>query len=75
MKATLDSQGRIQLPADVQQLLGVKPGDEVLLEPHADQCVIRRDEGSSALQWKGNVLVHRGTMRGSPETVSCRRRK
>ena len=36
MKTTLDQTGRIELPDSVRAQLGVKAGDEVLLENHGD---------------------------------------
>ncbi len=60
MKATLDEAGRIELPAIVQAQLGVKAGDEVLLENQGGQWVIRAAREPAGLCWKGRVLVHEG---------------
>jgi bifunctional DNA-binding transcriptional regulator/antitoxin component of YhaV-PrlF toxin-antitoxin module len=60
MKTTLDETGRIALPEPVQAQLGVKAGDDVLLENHAGQWVIRAARDRSGLCWRGNVLVHEG---------------
>ena len=60
MKATLDDTGRIQLPHSLQSQLGVKAGDEVVLENLAGQWVIRAARVEAGLSWKGNVLVHEG---------------
>ena len=61
MKTTIDSSGRILLPEDLQAQLGVKPGDEVVLEERAGEWVSRSPPAESGLAWEGNVLVHRGT--------------
>jgi len=61
MKTTIDSSGRIQLPNDLQAQLGVKPGDEVVLEERGGEWVIRSLHTEAGLTWEGNVLVHRGT--------------
>jgi bifunctional DNA-binding transcriptional regulator/antitoxin component of YhaV-PrlF toxin-antitoxin module len=60
MKATLDDTGRIELPPSVQSQLGVKAGDEVVLENRAGQWVIRAARDETGLSWKGNALVHEG---------------
>jgi bifunctional DNA-binding transcriptional regulator/antitoxin component of YhaV-PrlF toxin-antitoxin module len=62
MKTTIDSTGRIQLPEDLQSRLGVKPGDEIVLEERAGEWIIKAAQGESGLSWEGNVLVHRGSM-------------
>lgn len=61
MKTTIDSSGCIKLPDDLQAQLGVKPGDEVVLEERGGEWVIRSTHAESGLAWDGNVLVHRGT--------------
>jgi bifunctional DNA-binding transcriptional regulator/antitoxin component of YhaV-PrlF toxin-antitoxin module len=60
MKAILDQTGRIELPDSVQAQLGVKAGDEVLLENHGGHWVIAAARGAAGLCWRGNVLVHEG---------------
>jgi bifunctional DNA-binding transcriptional regulator/antitoxin component of YhaV-PrlF toxin-antitoxin module len=61
MKTTIDSFGRIQLPENLQAQLGVKPGDEVVIEERGGEWVIKSAHAESGLGWEGNVLVHRGT--------------
>jgi bifunctional DNA-binding transcriptional regulator/antitoxin component of YhaV-PrlF toxin-antitoxin module len=61
MKAVLDEAGRIELPDAVRLQLGVKPGDEVLLEARAGEWVLKSAHAKTGLGWEGNVLVHRGT--------------
>jgi bifunctional DNA-binding transcriptional regulator/antitoxin component of YhaV-PrlF toxin-antitoxin module len=63
MKTVLDDAGRIQLPQDVQARMGVRPGDEVVLEERAGEWVLRSANAPAGLSWEGNVLVHRGTSR------------
>jgi bifunctional DNA-binding transcriptional regulator/antitoxin component of YhaV-PrlF toxin-antitoxin module len=65
MKAVVDEAGRIQLPEDVLVQLGVKAGDEVVLEARAGEWVLRSAHARSGLAWEGTVLVHRGTSRTS----------
>jgi bifunctional DNA-binding transcriptional regulator/antitoxin component of YhaV-PrlF toxin-antitoxin module len=61
MRATIDPEGRIQLGEEVQTQLGLKPGDEVVLENHNGTWVIKSARSESGLAWEGNVLVHHGT--------------
>jgi len=59
MKATIDQDGRIALDKDIQQQLGVHPGDEVVLEPRGRELIIKAANGTTGLCYEGNVLVHR----------------
>jgi bifunctional DNA-binding transcriptional regulator/antitoxin component of YhaV-PrlF toxin-antitoxin module len=60
MKATIDRDGRITLGQEVQDRLGVQPGDDVLLENRGDEWVIKAAKSEIGLCFEGNVLVHRG---------------
>jgi AbrB family looped-hinge helix DNA binding protein len=61
MKAIVDEAGRILLPEHVRSQLGVKPGDEVVLEERADEWVLKSAHAPTGLVWEGSVLVHKGT--------------
>jgi len=61
MKTIVDESGRIQLPEDVRTQLGVKAGDEILLEERAGEWVLKSANTDTGLSWEGNVLVHKGT--------------
>jgi bifunctional DNA-binding transcriptional regulator/antitoxin component of YhaV-PrlF toxin-antitoxin module len=69
MQITLDSEGRLPLPPEIQQQLGVKPGDAVILESQGGGCFIRPRQENSGLAWKGNVLIHQGVSDNSPERI------
>ncbi|MSQ93491.1 MAG: AbrB/MazE/SpoVT family DNA-binding domain-containing protein [Gemmataceae bacterium] len=60
MKATIDREGRITLEKEVQTKLGVKPGDEVILENRGDELIIKSVIAEAGLCLEGNVLVHHG---------------
>jgi bifunctional DNA-binding transcriptional regulator/antitoxin component of YhaV-PrlF toxin-antitoxin module len=60
MNATIDQEGRIALGQEVQNQLGVQPGDDVLLENRGDEWVIKAAKPATGLCREGNVLVHRG---------------
>ena len=66
MKTIVDEVGRIQLPDDVRTQLGVKPGDEVVLEERAGEWVLKSAHPQTGLAWEGKVLVHKGTSMSSP---------
>ena len=59
MITTIDSQGRIALGHEVQNQLGVRPGDDLVLEHRGDEWVIKA-AAKTGLAWEGNVLVYRG---------------
>jgi AbrB family looped-hinge helix DNA binding protein len=61
MKTIVDEVGRIHLPDDVRTQLGVKPGDEVVLEARAGEWVLKSAHSQTGLAWEGKVLVHKGT--------------
>jgi AbrB family looped-hinge helix DNA binding protein len=60
VKTIVDEAGRIQLPEAVRTQLGVKSGDEVVLEERAGEWVLKSANTVTGLSWEGNVLVHKG---------------
>ncbi len=66
MNTVIDSQGRIELPRDLQLQLGVRPGEEVSLESRGGECVITPARDATGLCLEGNVLVHRAMPSSSP---------
>jgi bifunctional DNA-binding transcriptional regulator/antitoxin component of YhaV-PrlF toxin-antitoxin module len=60
MRATIDQEGRIPLGRELQGQLGLKPGDEVILENRGAEWVIKAAKAEGGLCREGNVLVHRG---------------
>jgi len=76
MRLFLDDAGRIELPTSVQTQLGIKPGDELVLEVLDGQLVISPLHLAGGLTWKGDVLVHEGTSEGSEaQTIEGLRRE
>lgn len=62
MRTTIDCDGRIVLGKEVQAQLGVQPGDDVILENHGHEWVIKAARSPVGLHLEGNVLVHGGTL-------------
>jgi len=60
MKTVIDESGRIQLPENVRTQMGVKAGDEILLEERAGEWVLKSTNTGTGLSWEGKVLVHKG---------------
>ena len=69
MKTTLGSDGQIQLSQEIQAQLGLKPGDDVILETQNGTCIIRASDAATGLMRQGNVLVHRGVSESSIDAV------
>jgi AbrB family looped-hinge helix DNA binding protein len=67
MKATIDPEGRIALGRELQRQLGLKPGDEVVLEKRGSELIVKPANGKDGLCREGNVLVHRGSCTESIE--------
>jgi bifunctional DNA-binding transcriptional regulator/antitoxin component of YhaV-PrlF toxin-antitoxin module len=61
MKATIDRDGRIQLGQDLQNKLGLRPGDDVVFEDRAGEWILKAAPSAKGLGHEGNVLVHRGS--------------
>ena len=59
MRATIDREGRVTLGRELQSQLGLRPGDEVMIECHGGEWVIKPAKSDTGLGYEGNVLVHR----------------
>lgn len=59
MTTTIDFEGRIALGRDVQEQLGVRPGDSVTLENRGKEWILKAVP-KTGLHFEGNVLVHGG---------------
>jgi anaerobic selenocysteine-containing dehydrogenase len=65
MTATIGPDGRITLSPELQARLGVRPGDELVIEQRDGEWVIRAAVPATGLAREGNVLVHRGAGAGA----------
>lgn len=64
MKATIDRFGRVVVPKDMRDRLGLRPGDELNIEAHNKEIVIKQAEQGSPLRIEDGVLVFAGTALG-----------
>ncbi len=67
MKTTLDQFGRIVIPKEVRDDLGLYAGLELLIQPLNDEIVVKVAQESSVLKKEGHVLIHTGKRKGDLE--------
>jgi len=64
MKTTLDRFGRIVVPKDIRDRLGLKPGSEVELDEQGAEVVLKPAEHPTPLRIEQGVLVFGGSATG-----------
>ena len=74
MKATIDRFGRVVVPKDMRDRLGLRPGAELDIEEHNKKIVIKPAEQESPLRIEDGVLIFAGTALGDI-TESIRRHR
>ncbi|HLA64141.1 MAG TPA: AbrB/MazE/SpoVT family DNA-binding domain-containing protein [Rhodothermales bacterium] len=67
MTITLDKFGRLLIPKPVRDRLGLKPGDELVLDVReggdgAPSLELRPESAEPPLRYEGNLLVHTGRL-------------
>ncbi|OGW17714.1 MAG: hypothetical protein A2072_07655 [Nitrospirae bacterium GWC1_57_7] len=67
MKTTLDKFGRLVVPKDIRDRLGLRPGDEIEIEEHGREVVLKPADDIVPLQMKDGVLVFTGASTGDIE--------
>lgn len=67
METTVDEFGRIMIPKQVRDDLGLSPGSVLRLEERAEEIVLRPVAESSHLLLKDGVLVYSGEVEGDLE--------
>ncbi len=70
MTATIDREGRIALTPELQIRLGVKPGDDVILENRGEDWVLKAGPSLAGLQREGNVLIHCGVTNAADDSAT-----
>jgi AbrB family looped-hinge helix DNA binding protein len=65
--ARLSSKSQIVIPAEARRMLGIEPGDELMVDIEEDRIVIRKREPGSALE---RLEAYRGDhWRGAAEEI------
>ncbi|OGW52426.1 MAG: hypothetical protein A2Z46_05825 [Nitrospirae bacterium RBG_19FT_COMBO_55_12] len=64
MKTTLDRFGRVVVPKDIRDKLGLKPGAEIEIDEHGNEIVLKPVEHETPLKLEEGVLVFTGTATG-----------
>ncbi len=64
MKTTLDRFGRVVVPKDIRDRLGLKPGAEIEIGEHGNEVVLKPVEHETPLKLEEGVLVFTGTATG-----------
>ena len=75
MEATLDKFGRIVIPKQVRDDLGLSPGSVLKVEERAKEIVLKPVAESSPLILKDGILVFTGEVEGDIETILRRDRE
>ncbi len=60
MKTTLDRFGRVVVPKDIRDRLGLRPGTEIEIDEKGNEVVLKPVEHEPALMVKEGVLVYSG---------------
>ena len=64
MKTTLDRFGRVVVPKELRERLGLKPGVEMDIDEHENEVVMKRREHETPLELEEGVLVLTGAATG-----------
>ncbi|HLE40693.1 MAG TPA: AbrB/MazE/SpoVT family DNA-binding domain-containing protein [Nitrospirota bacterium] len=64
MKTTLDRFGRVVVPKEIRDRLGLKPGAEIELDEHGNEVVLKPVEHETPLKLEDGVLVFTGAATG-----------
>lgn len=75
METTLDRFGRIVLPKQVRDSLGLEPGSVLQVEHSAGEIRLTPLEEKQALVWRDGVLVFVGELTGDVEGAVQRQRE
>jgi AbrB family looped-hinge helix DNA binding protein len=75
MKITLDRFGRIVVPKEIRDRLGLGPGAEIEIDEKENEVVLKPVEHEPSLMVKEGVLVYSGKatgdLKGTVRRISC----
>lgn len=69
MEATMDERGRVALPQEVRDDLGLKPGMVLKIEEREGGILLKPLEETPHLVYEGSVLVYTGELQGDIESA------
>jgi AbrB family looped-hinge helix DNA binding protein len=75
MKTTIDKFGRLVVPKNIRDRLGLKTGVEVEIEEQDSEIVIRQVEHRTPLRVEDGVLIFAGTATGDIADIVRRHRE
>ncbi len=64
MKTTLDRFGRVVVPKDIRDRLGLRPGAEIEIDEKGNEVVLKPIEHEPSLMVKEGILVYSGAATG-----------
>ena len=64
MQITVDKFGRIIIPKEVRDHLGLKPGSSIEIEEEQDRLVLTAAHEKPILQYEDGILVYTGALTG-----------
>lgn len=67
MKTTIDKFGRLVVPKEIRDSLGLRPGDEVEVEGRAQEIVLKPSAQEAPLCLEEGILVYCGNAAGDIE--------
>jgi AbrB family looped-hinge helix DNA binding protein len=65
METTLDRFGRVVIPKEIRDALGLKPGEQLKIEHTDDEVVLKPLREEPPIKVKNGVLVYAGTATGN----------
>jgi AbrB family looped-hinge helix DNA binding protein len=75
MDTTLDRFGRVVIPKEVRDALGLRAGDSLQVEPSGGAVVLKPLRAGSCLAYEGRVLVFTGEITGDDTGIVRRHRE
>lgn len=74
METTLDRFGRVVIPKEIRNMLGLKPGELLKVEQSDDEVVLKPLREESPIKVKDGILVYGGAATGNlMDAVSAHR--
>jgi AbrB family looped-hinge helix DNA binding protein len=75
MKTTLDRFGRVVIPKEIRDKLGLKPGAEIEIGDNGNEVIVKPLEDETPLEIKDGVLIYTGSAAGDLEDAVRKHRE